>query len=87
MTIQAPTQEDFLDEIGLKSISREAIDKWRWGTVEREIFVRESDNTIWSVTYRISADGETNELREGEAHIVQVEPYEKTITDYRPVAA
>jgi hypothetical protein len=83
----APTCQDIYDEVdGYEEISTECIGKWRWGTVERVILKRTDDSTFWSATYRVSTDGETNELREGEANITQVEPYEKTIIEYRAVA-
>ncbi len=80
-----PTHEDLSDEIGVKSVHREADDSWRHGSYVTEVFHRESDNTYWMASYRLSTDGETNELRDGEADIKQVEPFERTVTDYRAV--
>lgn len=87
MAIEIPTAEQLLEEDGFDVISQDSIDRWRHGTLERSIYKRESDGTYWRATYRVSTDGETNELREGLAKIVQVEPQEVTVIEYRPVAA
>lgn len=85
MSVQKPTCEDLFEQDGFKDVHREADTSWRHGAYISEVFLRESDNTYWMANYRLSTDGETNELREGTAEIVQVEPFEKTITDYREV--
>jgi hypothetical protein len=82
-----PTAEQLLDEDGLKSVHREADDSWRHGCYISEVFHRNSDNTYWMVNYRLSHDGETNGLRDGDYSLDQVEPFEKTVTDYRKVEA
>ncbi len=66
---------------------RQADDSWRHGSYVTEVFRRESDSTFWKATYRLSTDGETNELREGLARIDQVEPYTVQVTKYRPIGA
>lgn len=81
-----PTHDQLLDEDGLKRVHREDDASWRHGSYRTEVYLRESDNTHWSTTYRLSTDGETNELLGGTATIVQVEPYQKTITAYRQVS-
>ena len=70
-----------------ESIHRVADDGWRHGNIITEVFRRKSDNTFWKLCYRISTDGETNELRdnEGDLEIYQVEPVEKTVITYEPV--
>lgn len=81
-----PTCEDLWnDDVNYKSIYREADDSWRHGSYITEVFHRSSDNTYWMAGYRKSGDGEYNELREGEADIIQVEPFERVVVDYRPI--
>lgn len=84
-TILAPTAEQLLDWNGVKEISSEVIDIWRHGNLNQDVYQRKSDGTYWQATYRTSTDGETNELREGGANIIQVEPYEKVTKAWRPV--
>lgn len=79
-----PTCEQLWNE-GLQSVMVKTDASWRHGSHIIEVFHRESDNTYWRANYRRSSDGETNELREGLAQITQVEPYERTVTDYRPI--
>jgi hypothetical protein len=86
MTITAPTCEELWDEEGFKSVSRIADDSWRHGCYVKEVFLRESDNTYWQASYRRSGDGETNELGEGHATIIQVEPVEVKTIAYKAVA-
>ena len=69
-----PTCDDLLEEVGYSEISRISDPSWRHGTRERAVYQRDSDNTLWAAEYRLSADGETNELREGLADIYQVAP-------------
>jgi hypothetical protein len=78
--MKAPTHNEMNSE--LESVHRETDDSWRHGSYVYEVFKRESDNTFWSASYRLSTDGETNELREGVCPIVQVTPTKKTVTDY-----
>lgn len=76
MTIK-PSPIDLLDENGYECIEENTIDRWRWGTVEEWIY--QSEDTpprYWSATFRISTDGETNGLRDGEAVIAEVVPTE-----------
>jgi hypothetical protein len=60
-----------------------ADDSWRHGCRITEIFKRAEDGTYWQAEYCVSTNGETNDLREGNASIREVEPYEKTVTAYR----
>ena len=84
MELVKPTCEEILEEVGFEEIHSEIVDKWRWGTVMFEVFRRESDETLWGVDYRVSTDGETNELREGIAEIYEVKQVTRTITSYEP---
>jgi len=78
----APTcQQIYNDELG-NFVYRNSDASWRHGTYETQVFHRESDNTFWEVAFRLSTDGETNELREGYASIRQVTPIQKMITVY-----
>jgi hypothetical protein len=69
---------------GIKSVHRKSEDSWRHGCRITQVFHRESDNTFWMAKYRSSTDQEVNELREGIAAITQVEPFQETVTSYRP---
>jgi len=75
-----PTHEELCDV--LESVHREADDSWRHGSIVHQVFKRPEDNTYWAATYRLSSDGETNELRDEDCDIVQVKPIEKTVVDY-----
>lgn len=83
--IVPPTHEQLTyDEDTLKSVSRELDDSWRHGNRVDEVWKRERDGTYWFAHYRLSTDGETNELRDGECDITRVYPVTKTIqvTEY-----
>lgn len=80
--MEKPTCEQLLNEEGLESVWREVDDSWRHGSYVAEVFKRHSDDTFWMASYRLSTDGETNELREGLADISQVVPQEKTVITY-----
>lgn len=54
---------------------------WRYGSEVKEVYKRD-DGTYWSVGYRRSTDGETNELRDGLATIFQVWPKTRAVTVY-----
>lgn len=54
------------------------------GVYSKEVYHREADDTYWQVSYRMSTDGETNELRDGLAPIVSVYPHEIKTTVYKP---
>ena len=83
----APTCEQIYYEDGLKSVSRKADDSWRHGSYVTEVFKREADQTYWQAVYALSTDGETNELRSGDALVDQVKPVEKTVVDYVKIDA
>ena len=80
--METPTKEQFLEEDGLKIVSRISDASWRHGTYETHVFHRETDNTFWQVVFRLSTDGETNELREGGYQVKQVTPQEKIVVVY-----
>lgn len=69
--------QTIIDE-NLSPVWREADDSWRHGSYITEVYKREEDDTYWMAQYRLSTDGETDELREGFAVIQQCWP--KTIT-------
>jgi hypothetical protein len=82
-----PTCDQLCDEDGCKVVSRSSDPSWRHGSRETTVFHRESDGTFWEAHYRVSTDGETHELREGEATIRRVYPHEVTVTVYKPTPA
>lgn len=83
-----PTCEDLLDftdeEFEVKYHHSDT--SWRHGSYETEVYLRLSDKTYWQAYFRLSTDGEINELRDGQATITQVVPVEKTIIAYEKVA-
>jgi hypothetical protein len=82
-----PTCQELFDcEEDLQQVHRHSDASWRHGTEETVVFYRESDNTYWEAFYRLSTDGETNELREGEASIIQVKPKQIMTTVYVPIS-
>jgi len=80
-TIKVPTNEELWDE-KLKSIKTTDESGWRHGVDREEIFFRGSDQTYWSVGYRVSTDGETHGLRDGDYTIYQVKPVKVEVIDY-----
>ena len=81
----SPTCEELYEEEGFEIVSEEHDTSWRHGSYEATVFRRTNDNTFWLAAYCLSNDGETNELREGLATILQVLPQETTTTVYVPV--
>jgi hypothetical protein len=77
-----PTCEELLEEDGLDMVHRESDASWRHGTYEYRVYHRVADDTYWSAAFRLSTDGETNELREGTAEINQVVPQQEMVTTY-----
>jgi len=80
-----PTAEELLEEDGFEPLDRETDDSWRHGCYVTEYFRRIDDDTFWMASYALSNDGETHGLRDDEADIFQVEPYEVTKTKYRRI--
>ena len=82
--IKVPTNEEFCDGL-LESVRRTDQSGWRHGVDREEIFFRESDQTYWSVGYRVSTDGETHGLRDGDYTIYQVRRITVEMIDYEKV--
>ncbi len=75
------TCEDVFDG-DLDPVWRHADDSWRHGSYVSEVYKRVEDDTYWMFNYRLSTDGETNELREGFAEVCQVWPEEVVTVRY-----
>ena len=75
-----PTCLQLIEE--LKLVHHEADDLWRHGYYIYEVFYREDDDTYWATNYRLSTDGETNELAEGVCDIYQVKPKKRIVIVY-----
>lgn len=84
-TPEKPTCRQIFDEELGCHIFEKVESGWRHGVTVTRVYRRESDSTFWEVNYRNSTDGETNELRDGEASIIQVEPFEEHIVSYRAI--
>ena len=65
------------------SVYRFADDTWRHGSRVTQVFHRAEDDTYWQANYRLSTDGETNELAEGLATITRVFPHQVMVTQYK----
>lgn len=83
MAIVPPTNVQLLEEESV-DVVHSSCTHWRHGTYESVIFHRPSDATYWCAHYCLSTDGETNELRDGGAHITRVMPVEVMSTQYIP---
>lgn len=80
-----PTCEQLSNGDGVSRVHREADPSWRHGSYMTDVFHRVADDTYWLASYRLSTDGETNELRDGGAEITQVKPVQKTVTAYEAI--
>lgn len=80
--MDAPSHAELYDEIGVTLVQREVEDGWRHGCDIKAVYHRPSDDTYWLANYRLSTDGETNELCEEMCPITRVEPREVTTTVY-----
>ena len=76
------TCEEIYDGDGFECVDQEADNSWRHGCYMSEVYKRESDNTYWLACYRLSTDGEVNELGDGDAAITRVYPREVTTVVY-----
>lgn len=56
---------------------------WRHGLRVTGTYLRQSDSTYWSAHYRLSTNGETNELAEGLADIYEVEPFKVEVIKFK----
>lgn len=81
MKNKIPTHEELSSE-KLTCVSNRILDDWRHGVVRSAVFYRASDGTYWKVIYRVSTDGETNELADGTAGIFKVRPVSVVVTEY-----
>ena len=74
---------DYLDkEVNVELIKNDIIEQTRWAVVR--IAILKVDDKYVSIYYRAPA----TESQEGQATFMeatQVEPYEKTVTEYKPV--
>lgn len=79
--IAPPNCQDILEDKFGEPIDCE-LGEWRHGPLRIEVYYRAEDDTYWRARYRVSTDGETNELREGLASIVRVWPSRVTAIEY-----
>jgi len=77
--------EEYLEEKGFKRLHEGIVETTRWGVLLSEVYLRQSDATMWQVSYRYESDGEVHGLRDGDATIIQVEDKEVTTTQYVPI--
>jgi hypothetical protein len=76
------------DNYDYEEVHEESDPSWRHGCYMSTVYKRLTDDTHWMVSWQLSDDGEYNSIRDGDitsSDIVQVEPYEKTVIDYRVV--
>ncbi len=76
-----PTAEEAYEEC--VQVESHADPSWRHGCYMTEVYHRLDDNTFWKCVYRRSADGETDELREGYCVPEQVWPIEEMVLTKR----
>ena len=81
--MKTPTCNELYDEIHGEPVHSKSDTSWRHGEYRTEVYHRKPDNTFWEVNYRRSTDGETNDFRDGEATIIEVESYKVEVTKYR----
>lgn len=79
--VKTPTHEE-LEE--LEEVAHEVTGKWRWGTEEFYVFHRESDETYWRASFRVSgeASGDEHGFRNKEYSLERVYRIKKTIDDW-----
>lgn len=78
-----PTSEDLLYGAGFTTVSKIDEAGWRHGVDRKQVWRRDADGTFWASAFKVSTDGETHELRDGEAPIYQVWPHEVKTVVYR----
>ena len=81
--MRPPTCDEIFNNELREPVLRADDATWRHGCYRTEVYYRYTDGTHWRATYRVSTDGETNELREGLARMVRVYPHEVMTTVYR----
>jgi prophage tail gpP-like protein len=79
---QEPTCEDLFEQDGFSRVHRKDDASWRHGVERTDVYRRDSDGTFWMANFRVSTDGETHGLRDGEAEIVRCYPKQVTKTTY-----
>jgi len=82
--VKKPTCKELFEE-EFKKVYHESFSCRWYGKCESVVYYREEDDTYWRARYRLSKDGEINELREGCASITQVMPKEVVTTIYEDV--
>ena len=70
--MEEPTCEQLFDEDGFELVAKASDTSWRHGSYDTTVYKRESDNTFWATSYRVST----------EADICQVFPKTKEVTVY-----
>ena len=79
-----PTHEELREssweDNGFKAVLRTTDDSWRHGVRVHQVFCRKADMTYWAVDYRLSTDGECDELAEGECKIEQAWAHDEVVT-------
>ena len=78
------------DHDDFEEVYENADPSWRHGCYMTTVYKRLSDDTYWQVSWQRSGDGEYNSLRDKEidtSDIVQVEPFSRTVIDYKPVGS
>ncbi len=82
-----PTNEQMLEEDGVRCVSRETDDSWRHGCRVTQVFHREADDTYWQAKYRLSTDGETHGLRDDDepTYVMQVKPVNVATVHYEGI--
>jgi hypothetical protein len=72
-----------------KIVLNEIIDKSRWSTIHRLIFMPEGETKLYEASYSRGATEQQDEQPwqyVDEDECVEVEAFEKTVIDYRPVS-
>ena len=72
-----PTHEQLFDEEFPRG-DRHVLDDWRHGVTVTEVYLVGDD--YYQARYRVSIDGETNGLRDGNVRILQVFPRQINVT-------
>lgn len=75
--------KDELQEIYMnddyEEIESTLVSTWRFGTLKRDI-IKLEDETYYKLNYRVSSDGETHGVVDGEFTFSKVTPITETIT-------
>jgi hypothetical protein len=68
-----------------KDVSEEVIDTWRWGNVVEKIVRDTKTEKLYRIIFRDSVEHQVEEREDFPIDWPEVEPYEVTVTKYRPV--